>query len=322
MKRLQLFLTAFLILSARTYAQQTDTLIHKPGSLHNQNDSSGGGANNINPSAYNENTRISFPDYFILLGSDFKQQITAPFHLNNRDLVKVGAFAGGIAVLSLLDEPVQKTAVQVKNSSSVSTVSKYVSNSGGIYEAYTLAAIGSYGFIFKNIKLQTTTLLATQAYLTSGTMESIIKFITGRQRPNYYDPARTDAEPTFHGPFYKPEIAAVNGNHLSTSFPSGHTTVAFAAATVFAMEYKNTPWVPVVSYSAAGLIGASRITENKHWLTDVLTGATLGYLCGRQVVNNYHRYSRIKASKQKGIVYFNIGFSNGTLMPGLTYHFR
>ena len=88
------------------------------------------------------------------------------------------------------------------------------------------------------------------------------------------------------------------------------------------MEYKNTPWVPIVSYSAASLIGASRITENKHWFTDVLTGAALGYLCGRQVVNNYHRYSRIKSGKPKSVVYFNVGYSNGILMPGVTYHFR
>jgi len=88
------------------------------------------------------------------------------------------------------------------------------------------------------------------------------------------------------------------------------------------MEYKNTPWVPVVSYSAAGLIGASRITENKHWFTDVVAGAALGYLCGRQVVNNYHRYATLKSQRAKGKLSFNIGYSNGTLMPDLVYTFR
>ena len=321
MKR-ELFLTAFLFISGVACAQQTDTLIHKLDSLHQMEDSVGGVSNNINPAAYNKNTRISFPDYFILLGSDLKQQITAPFRLNGRDALKVGVFVGGLAVLSSLDEPVQKAAVQVKDNNSISTVSSYITNSGGIYEAYTLMALGSYGFIFKNVKMQTTTLLATQAYLTSGTMEGIIKFIAGRQRPSYYDPTRDEAEPKFHGPFYKPENADVNGNHLSASFPSGHTTVAFAAATVFAMEYKNTPWVPIVSYSAASLIGVSRITENKHWFTDVVAGAALGYLCGRQVVNNYHRYASLKSQKSRGNLSFNLGYSNGTLMPGLVYNFR
>jgi membrane-associated phospholipid phosphatase len=320
MKRSRLLIPAFLFVSALVHAQQPDTLIHKLDSLQIKADSAGQ-INNINPEAYNKNTRITFPGYFVLLGSDFKQQITAPFHLTGHTAIKTGGFAAAVAALTLLDEPIQQTALQTRNNNTVRSVSKYITNSGGIYEAYTLAALGSYGFIFKNVKMQTTTLLATQAYLTSGTMEGIIKFIAGRQRPNYYDPAKPDAEPIFHGPFFKPPDA-INGNHLSTSFPSGHTTVAFAAATVFAMEYKNTPWVPIVSYSAASLIGASRITENKHWFTDVLAGAALGYICGRQVVNNYHRYSKIRSGKPKGTVYFNMGYSNGTLMPGLTYNFR
>jgi hypothetical protein len=310
-----LVLTASVFFSCTASAQQADTLIHKLDSLQRREDTLGDISNNIKPTAYNENTRISFSDYFVLLGSDLKQQVTAPFRLNGRDALKVGMFVGGLAVLSSIDEPVQKLAVHARDNNTLSSVSSYVTNSGGIYEAYTLVALGSYGFIFKNVKMQTTTLLATQAYLTSGTMEGIIKFIAGRQRPNYYDPSRDEAEPTFHGPFYKPANPEINGNHLSASFPSGHTTVAFAAATVFAMEYKNTPWVPVVSYSAAGLIGASRITENKHWFTDVVAGAALGYLCGRQVVNNYHRYATLKSQRAKGKLSFNIGYSNGTLMP-------
>jgi hypothetical protein len=33
------------------------------------------------------------------------------------------------------------------------------------------------------------------------------------------------------------------------------------------MEYKDRPLVPLISYSAATLIGLSRITENAHWIT-------------------------------------------------------
>jgi membrane-associated phospholipid phosphatase len=82
-------------------------------------------------------------------------------------------------------------------------------------------------------------------------------------------------------------------------FLRGHTTLAFAAATVYAMEYRNKPLIPVLAYTAASLIGLSRITENKHWATDVVAGAALGYLSGRQVVNNYHRYAKLKAPQQK-----------------------
>ena len=89
------------------------------------------------------------------------------------------------------------------------------------------------------------------------------------------------------------------------------------------MEYKNTPWVPFVSYGAASLVGLSRIIENKHWTTDVVVGSTLGYLCGRPVVNNYHRYAKVKSqSKNKGTVSFNIGYMDGQFVPDIVYTFR
>ena len=73
------------------------------------------------------------------------------------------------------------------------------------------------------------------------------------------------------------------------------------------MEYKDKPIVPIIAYSAATMIGLSRITENKHWSTDVLVGAALGFLSGKEVVNNYHRYSKLKdPSQKKNTVTFNL----------------
>lgn len=65
------------------------------------------------------------------------------------------------------------------------------------------------------------------------------------------------------------------------------------------MEYKEKPLIPIISYTAATLIGLSRGTENKHWATDVLVGAALGYLSGKQVVNNYHRYAELVDPKKQ-----------------------
>jgi hypothetical protein len=88
------------------------------------------------------------------------------------------------------------------------------------------------------------------------------------------------------------------------------------------MEYKDKPWVPVFAYSAASLIGISRITENKHWATDVLVGAALGYISGRQVVNNYHRYAKIQnENKRKGQLIFNLQYLYGQWLPGIVYTF-
>jgi len=66
------------------------------------------------------------------------------------------------------------------------------------------------------------------------------------------------------------------------SFPSGHTSNAFAWATVAAHHYGWKLGVP--SYAVATLIGISRLEKNAHYLTDVVAGAGLGYICGRTVV--------------------------------------
>jgi membrane-associated phospholipid phosphatase len=310
-----------LIIHSTAFAQ-TDTLINKLDSLSRKTDSAGGQVNNITPQAYNDNTKITFNTYFILLGSDLKQSFTKPFHMKKRDWGNLGKFALVAGALSFADEPIQKRALKLcDNNPGLTNVSKYVTNFGGIYEAYTLAAFGAYGFIFKNEKMKTTTLIATQAYLAGGAVESVAKFLSGRTRPSVY-PAGTEAEPEFLGPFSKTATSA-GGKKVYSSFPSGHTTVAFAAATVFALEYKDQPIVPIIAYSAATMIGLSRITQNAHWSTDVLVGAALGFLTGKEVVNNYHRYSKLKAPRQKkNTVTFNLNYYLGHLEPGMVYKFN
>jgi membrane-associated phospholipid phosphatase len=322
MKKMMLMAGFIFISSHYLMAQKPDTLIKKLDSLSKKTADSAQ-VNNTNPAAYNEATKITFPDYFILTGSDLKQAFTKPFHMNQGDWKKLGIFALAFGGLALVDEPVQRVALDLRNGSpTLQKVSLQITNFGGSYEAYTLAALGAYGLIFKNQKMKTTTLLATQAYITGAATESVLKFLSGRQRPYFTDSTKVQAEPTFYGPFYKTP-KDVNGKRTNSSFPSGHTTVAFAAATVFAMEYKDKPFVPILAYTAATLIGLSRITENKHWATDVFAGAALGYLSGRLVVNNYHRYAKLKApGKKKGTTYFNIQYQNGVITPGMVYHFR
>ncbi|MGN6163266.1 MAG: phosphatase PAP2 family protein [Flavisolibacter sp.] len=314
------FLTLFILVSFHSFCQQTDTLMHQLDSL-GRNDSTKKQIN-IDAAAYNETTKIDVPTYFILLASNAKQQLTGPFHTSKKSWKQVGGFALLTGALAFADEPIQKQALKLRNNSAaVRNVSRFVTDFGASYETYTLTSLAAYGFIFKNEKVKTTTFLATQAYITGGLVECIAKFLTGRQRPSYYGTDSIEAEPTFHGPF---DIAGreYQGKTVSSSFPSGHTTVAFAAATVFAMEYRDKPFIPILAYSAASLVGLSRITENKHWATDVLVGAGLGYLSGRQVVRNYHRYARLQSAKKQAASFsFTLQYNYGQWQPGFVYKF-
>jgi membrane-associated phospholipid phosphatase len=69
-------------------------------------------------------------------------------------------------------------------------------------------------------------------------------------------------------------------NYLS--FPSGHTSNAFAWATVASHYYG--PKLGIPAFAFASLIGVGRMEKNVHWLSDVVGGATIGYLVGRTVV--------------------------------------
>ncbi len=309
----------FFLLPTHTLAQ--DTLFNKLDSLQRKKEKVGQ-TNPIKETAYNETTRLTLNSYFVLLGSSLKQEFTKPFHMTKRDWKNFGIFAGSIAAISFADEPIQKAALKLRQrNTGINNVSRFITNFGGLYEVGTLVGLGAYGYIFKNEKLKTTTLLATQSYVTAAALESVMKFLSGRTRPSYYD-ANMEAEPRFTGPFSRTARDA-GGKKVYSSFPSGHTTVAFAAATVFASEYRTTAEVPIIAYSVASLIGISRITENKHWTTDVLVGAAIGLLSGHQVVNNYHRYAKIKnAQKKKDQITFTMSYSYGHLQPGLVLHFR
>jgi len=316
------FASTLVFLSLTCLAQRPDTLIKKLDSLNQKVDSAGGVQNNnTSPQAYNELTQFTPSSFFLLEWSNLKQSFTKPFHMSRKDWGKLGKFVVITGALSFLDEPIQKRALDIReHNATLRSISQQITNFGGPYEGYTLAALGAYGFLFHKKKMQTTTLLALQSYITGAAVESVLKFLSGRQRPYVVNPKQGEPEPTFRGPFHAMRDA--QGNRLNSSFPSGHTTVAFAAATVYALEYKNKPWVPVFAYTAASLIGISRITQNAHWATDVLAGAALGYLTGRQVVNNYHRYAKLKAPKQqKNFVSFSLGYGNGQLIPSLVYRF-
>ncbi len=64
------------------------------------------------------------------------------------------------------------------------------------------------------------------------------------------------------------------------SWPSGHTATAFVSATILHKEYGLTrsPWYSVAGYGIATTTGVMRVLNNRHWISDVLSGAGIGIL--------------------------------------------
>lgn len=69
-------------------------------------------------------------------------------------------------------------------------------------------------------------------------------------------------------------------NTAGNSWPSGHTALSFAGATILHKEYGLTrsPWYSVLGYSMATATGVLRVLNNRHWVSDVFSGAGIGIL--------------------------------------------
>ncbi|QJX45965.1 phosphatase PAP2 family protein [Hymenobacter taeanensis] len=79
-----------------------------------------------------------------------------------------------------------------------------------------------------------------------------------------------------------------------SSFPSAHTAEAFMTATLLYEQFGRTrPWVAVGGYSIAAATGAMRMLNNRHWITDVLAGASVGVLSAEAVWHLYPVAARL-----------------------------
>ncbi len=170
-------------------------------------------------------------------------------------------------------------------SSSFSTIG------GGFCVAGFLTAYGATGYLLKDSHMVTTSITGITAFAVTGAIGTILKHSFGRERPS----VATRTGGFWHGPFAYFIPSKRNGKPLDSfvSFPSGHAISTFCVATVFADAYKGT-WVPYFSYSLAGLITLSRITEHEHWPSDCIIGALIGYSGAKIVERSMKNYSPYK----------------------------
>lgn len=141
------------------------------------------------------------------------------------------------------------------------------------------APIAFYGvsLIRKNSYDQKTFFLAGEAALSSAILTTVMKDLTRRLYP-----ADVPINGNFQDTWFKKNWTDWKGG--IGAFPSGHTSAAFAVATVFAKRYKNHRWVRWVAYGLAGLVGFSRVSLESHFPSDVFLGAVLGYAIAHNAV--------------------------------------
>lgn len=89
------------------------------------------------------------------------------------------------------------------------------------------------------------------------------------------------------------------------AFPSGHTSLAFASATVLFEEFKKTePLLAYSGYAFALTTGYLRIAKNKHWLSDVILGSAVGIAITKLVYHFDHLFAWNPFKKSEKLVLF------------------
>ncbi len=109
----------------------------------------------------------------------------------------------------------------------------------------------------RNTDFQRFTYSLAQGFIITNAVTGSMKVITNRERPD-------------------------QAGH--TSFPSGHTSNSFVWATVTSQHYGWKVGIP--DYALASYVGVSRLKSQRHYLTDVLAGAVVGYIVGRTVTRD------------------------------------
>lgn len=157
----------------------------------------------------------------------------------------------------------------------------------GKYMLPALAVTYLGGELLHSAKTMDTALLSVKSFLLANGVSQGLKLLTQRHRPN--DQLGKE--------FW-------NGSGFSwrrQSFPSGHVTVVWSVAPVLAEQYGDTQWVPPLVYSAALLTSCARLHDNKHWASDVLAGAAIGYFASRLVLKTTPRLTVSAAPDLTGL---------------------
>ncbi|WP_103927333.1 phosphatase PAP2 family protein [Petrotoga sp. SL27] len=157
-------------------------------------------------------------------------------------------------------DDLSRNLVKHNTNSSLDIISNFLTT----YDYYFLFAtpvVGyTVGYLTDDYRLKKVSEDAIISSAISGGIALLTKIVAGRERP-YAEEGSLSFNP----------FASITQGATYTSFPSGHSTIAWSVYTPYAKEYGW--WIYIIPTS----ISFSRIYEDVHWLSDVVTGSFLGY---------------------------------------------
>lgn len=204
--------------------------------------------------------------YTNVLIDDVKHVVTAPARWDDEEWHKAGwASLAVVGTALVIDRPLRD---EMRHHTGDNAFLTQVERFGTQYAAVVVGGFYLVGTLTDDENARQVAQDSIAASLiASGIITPAIKLVTGRSRPR-------DEVGVYH---FKPF------SNSNSSFPSGHTTEAFAVASVVANHYDET-WVTCTSYSIASLVGLARTYHRAHFASDVVAGAMIGTWVGKSVV--------------------------------------
>jgi PAP2 superfamily len=201
--------------------------------------------------------------------SDVKCYVSAPLRWDGRDWIYFGSAVAAVGIAHHYDTDVRDHFTSGSNSSGNDSSSTDVEDA--IPAAGIFAATWLYATVTSDKDGRSESWAMLEAAGFSSATSYLLKFAAGRERPDVTS---------------DPNAWRTGGD----SFPSLHTTAAFAIGTVFAESGNDRyRWVRrFVGYGMAAYTGYARLNHNAHWLSDTVAGAGIGISTAHYVLRRQY----------------------------------
>ena len=235
-------------------------------------------------------------EYASLLWEDTRGILSSPLHWDRNAWSLAGGLTAATAAAAIFDGNIRREAQTDRNHDGDVFFNQW-QRFGAEYSFAVLGGFEAWGVIGNNPRARAVAMDGlTASIIADGIITPALKYSIGRVRPN--QTAATFSFKPFSG---------------HDSFPSGHVTQAFAVATVIASHYDDW-WQQSLAYGTASLVVWGRIQQNRHFTSDVVAGAAVGWAVGRAVVRRHNIPHPVRVGDGRWTPWFDHGGG------GLVYH--
>jgi len=231
-------------------------------------------------------TLQEFPKTFVYL----KETFISPIYFTPSDWNKAGLVALGAGICYTQDTSIRDYFQQNRTGDSDNVARFFMHFGDGSFSSAIVASLYVYGEFNDDDKCKRAGLLGAESMAVNALLTSGVKLTLRRPLPDSGLPYDT---------WYS------KWNTIDDlAFPSGHTSSAFACATIIATEFSDTPLIPIVAYTTASLTALSMLDMNQHWASDILPGAALGYYTAKKIESLQTRKSTQACRESSNFAFF------------------